>query len=348
MKSISASNAMAMCILLTTTSQLFRAERLAAAKPRPLQGFTPTAQDSIVPTGAQPRLLWAEGEFTEGGAVTADGSVLFSDIGNRIMKFDPRTKRVTVFREPSGRANGMMFDKSGRLIVCEGANTEGNRRLSVTSSSGIVTTLADRWQGKRFNSPNDVCVDRQGRVYFSDPRYVGDEPREIDFEGVFVIDPTGAVRLATRDVTKPNGLIAAPDGNTLYVVDHDVSPDGPRQLLAFKIEDDGTLQDKRILFDCGRSRGMDGLTMDEDGNIYATAGSGDEAGIYVFGPRGEQLAFVALPGNPTNCVFGRREFATTLFILAQGSLDGATERRYGIYDVRLKKPGYHVFADGSR
>src|SRR5262245_32148785 len=150
------------------------------------------SQDSpgdVLAPGAKVEKLWGEGFFTEGGAMAKDGSILFSDIGNRIMKYDPAMSQTTVFRDPSGRANGLIFDPSGRLIAAEGANTGGERRISITEPDGKVRTLADRYQGKRFNSPNDVAVDRQGRVYFSDPRYVGSEPRELDFEGVFRVDP---------------------------------------------------------------------------------------------------------------------------------------------------------------
>ena len=149
-----------------------------------------TSSDVVAP-GAKIEKLWGEGVFTEGGALGRNGVILFSDIGERIMQFDPATKAVTVYREPSGRANGLIYDPQGRLIVAEGANTGGGRRVSITERDGKVRTLADGYQGKRFNSPNDVAVDRHGRVYVSDPRYVGDEPRELDFEAVFRIETDG-------------------------------------------------------------------------------------------------------------------------------------------------------------
>src|SRR5262249_5091117 len=134
---------------------------------------------SVVAPGAKIEKVWGEGSFTEGGALDLDGSILFSDIGDRIMKYDPRTGKTTVFREPSGRANGKIFDSGGRLIVAEGANTGGRRRVSITQRDGTIRTLADNYDNKRFNSPNDVAVDSAGRVYVSDPRYVGNEPREL-------------------------------------------------------------------------------------------------------------------------------------------------------------------------
>src|SRR6516165_12796269 len=149
------------------------------------------ADNSIVPEGAKLEKVWGDGEFTEGPAYGPDGCVYFSDIGNRIMRFDPATGKTTEYRNPSGRANGLKFDARGRLVACEGANAGGNRRISITEADGTVRTLADRWRDKRFNSPNDLAIDKKGRVYFSDPRYVGNEKREIDTESVYRIDPDG-------------------------------------------------------------------------------------------------------------------------------------------------------------
>ena len=170
------------------------------------------------------------------GSATGDGAILFSDIGDRIMKFDPATGKTTVFREPSGRANGLIFDPKGRLIAAEGANAGGNRRISITEPDGTVRTLADRYEGKRFNSPNDVTVDRQGRVYFSDPRYVGSEVRELDFESVFRIDPDGKVTRLETTARKPNGLAVSPDGKTLYVADNGGRR---RALIALDLDSEG-------------------------------------------------------------------------------------------------------------
>ena len=124
------------------------------------------ASTSVIAPGAKLEKVWGDGAFTEGGALDQDGSILFSDIGNRIMRFDPKTGKTTVFREPSGRANGMIFDGAGGLIVAEGANTGGGRRVSITERDGTVRTLADNYDDKRFNSPNDVAVDRMGASMF--------------------------------------------------------------------------------------------------------------------------------------------------------------------------------------
>src|SRR5262245_30272994 len=223
----------------------------------------------LVAPGAMLETLWKDGSFTEGGALAADGAILFSDIGNRIMRFDPATKAVTVYRDPSGRANGLIFDPQGRLIAAEGANTGGGRRVSITEPDGTVRTLADRFEGKRFNSPNDVAADTKGRVYVSDPRYVGDDPRELDHESVYRIDPVGSVHRLDTTASKPNGLAVSPDGQTLYVSDN-----GPKRsaLLALRLDADGNVSRPRVLKDFGDGRGVDGLTVTRDGLLVATAG----------------------------------------------------------------------------
>jgi len=282
----------------------------------------------LVPAADEPRFvapgatfekLWAVGEFTEGPAEGPDGMIYFSDIGNRIMRFDPRTKETSTFREPSGRANGLKFDARGRLIACEGANTGGNRRVSVTEKDGTVRTLADKFEGRRFNSPNDLCLDSKGRVYFSDPRYVGKEPREIEAESVYRIDPDGTVARVVSDVRKPNGLVISPDGKTLYVAESGSDPAAPRQLLAYTLNPDGTVGARKVLHDFGRSRGIDGMAVTADGVIVATAGAAKEAGIYFFSPEGKQLGFLPTPEDPSNCCFGGAG-RKTLYVTAGKSL----------------------------
>lgn len=334
--------------LLTTTFTALVAigQFVAAAEPIVVGDFRATAQDRIVPEGAKLEVVWNDGDFTEGPVAMRDSTILFTDIGQRIMQFDPGSGKTSVFREPSGKANGLMIDQQGRLIACEGA-AGGNRRISITDPDGSVRTLADRWNGKRFNSPNDLAIDRRGRVYFTDPRYVGDEPREIDFEGVFLIDRKGNVKLATRDVQKPNGILVSIDNRHVYLADNNSSDN--RHLLRFEVQDDGTLAKKQILFVFnGKQRGIDGMTLDEQGNIYATAGRGDEAGVYVFAPDGKHLAFIATPGDPTNCVFGisnesdGRELRT-LYITANGPKVAGKRRRYALYRIVLANAGHRIY-----
>ena len=310
------------------------------ASSSPVGEFVPTAQDRIVPASSKLEVLWNEGEFTEGPALAPDGTLYFSDIGNRILRYDPKTGRTEVARNPSGKSNGLKFDRDGRLVACEGAGAGGNRRLSVTETAGQVRTLADRWNGKRFNSPNDLAIDAAGNIYFTDPRYGGNEPREIDFEGVFRVSPSGAVILATRDVQKPNGILVSPDQRTVYVADTNSDPKGNHQLVAFRIQTDGTLVDKRVLFDFGPDRRpIDGMALDASGNIVATGGTGDRAGIYVFGPSGEPLAFIKMPGDPTNCAFGGPREPTTLYITGQGPEEAGKPRRFALFRITLSIRG---------
>jgi len=174
-------------------------------------GLTADRAEDIVPANAKLEKLWSEGEFTEGPAYGPGGCLYFSDIGNRIMKYDPASNKTSVYRDPSGRANGLDFDPQGRLVAAEGANTGGNRRVTITDKDGTVRVLCDKWQGKRFNSPNDVTIDTKGRVYFTDPRYSGEEKREIDTESVYRVDPNGTVAQIITDVLEtcffaPNAL----------------------------------------------------------------------------------------------------------------------------------------------
>jgi gluconolactonase len=295
--------------------------------------FAQTA-GAIFPENAKLEKLWGEGEFTEGPAQASDGSIYFSDIGNRIMRHDPKTNKTTEYRNPSGRANGLDFDPQGRLVACEGANKGGNRQVTITEKDGKVRILADRWQGKRFNSPNDLTIDTRGRVYFTDPRYVGDEPREIDTESVYRIDPDGKVTQIISDVSKPNGIILSPDMKRLYLAVND--PKGKRQLLGYDLKSDGSVANKQVLYEFTIPRGIDGMSIDMKGNIYATAGSGKDGGIYVFDLKGTKIAFLHVPESPTNCVFGGIDLKT-LYITAGRSL----------YRVPVNVEGFAVFRPGK-
>jgi len=267
--------------------------------------FPAMAEDlkSFVAPKAKLEKLWSEGSFTEGPVASPDGAILFSDIGNRIMSFDPLSGLTTVFRDPSGRANGLKFDSKKRLIACEGANTGGGRRVSITEPDGTVKALAESWMGKKFNSPNDLAIDAKGRIYFTDPRYVGTEKREIDTDSVYRIDPDGKLFQVLNDVSKPNGLVFSPDGKTLYLAQHDPDPAKGRQLLAFPVNEDGTLGKKKELHDFKTERGIDGMTVAKDGTVVATAGSKEKAGIYFFDPEGKLLGIVSTPEDPSNCCF---------------------------------------------
>jgi gluconolactonase len=266
--------------------------------------------------------LWGEGEFTEGPAEGPDG-IYFSDIGNRILVFFPETGKTAEFSKPSGRSNGLKFDAMGRLIAAEGANTGGNRRISRTEKDLSTTVLADKYMGKRFNSPNDLTLDSQGRIYFTDPRYVGDEPIELPRQSVYRIDPDGTVTEVIQDVKKPNGLVISPDGKTLYVAESD--PKGEHKLLAYPLHADGSVGKRKDLYDFGAERGIDGMTVAKDGTIIAAAGAKQAAGIYFFNSEGKKLDFLPMPEDPSNCCLAGAD-KKTLYITAGKSL----------YRVKLK------------
>jgi gluconolactonase len=289
---------------------------------------------SVVAPGAKLEKLWGEGSFTEGGALDADGSILFSDIGNRILKYDPKTGRTTVFREPSGRANGMVFDSRGRLIVAEGANTGGQRRVSITGRDGTIRTLADNYDNKRFNSPNDVAVDRAGRVYVSDPRYVGNEPRELDSEGVYLIGIQGDVIPLLTTALKPNGLALSPDEKTLYISD---SGSRRRALIAADRGPDGKVSAARVIHDFGRGGGIDGMTVTTDGRIVAASAFEGKPAVLILSSTGRILANIPVPEAPANVEFGGDD-RKTLYICAGKSL----------YRIETTMTGHHLWPPRKR
>lgn len=295
------------------------------------------AQD-IVPKDAKLEKLWSEGEFTEGPAYGPGPAIYFSDIGNRIMKFDEKTGKTSEYRNPSGRSNGLDFDAQGRLVAAEGANKGGNRRITVTWKDETIATLADKWMGKRFNSPNDLTIDTKGRIYFTDPRYVGNEPREIDTESVYRIDPpdpkvdprTWKVTQIISNVQKPNGIMLSPDMKTLYLADN--NPKGDRVLLAYPLKDDGSVGEKKVLHNFAPDRGIDGMCVDVKGNIYATAGQGKTGGVHIFNPEGKKIDFIPTPETPTNCIFGGED-RKMLYVTAGRSL----------YRVHLTIEGFALY-----
>jgi len=304
------------------------------AAPRDPLHFKPTQQSGIVPDTATLELVWGEGKFTEGPAIDSEGKVLFTDVRQKtIFRFDSHSGAVAQFRHHSGAANGLAFTDDGSLIACEGADG-GNRRVSITPPAGAPKTLVDNWRGKRLNSPNDVAIAPNGRIYFTDPRYGGNEPRDIPFEGVYFVENNEAI-LATREVERPNGIVISTNGQHAFVADNNNEYGGARTLLKFDIQPDGTFSNKRVLFDFGMGRrGIDGMTFDNQGRLYATAGKGRDAGVYVFGQEGEQMAVIPVPDVPTNCCFGGDEAPGVLYITAQTERD-LPSAPFGLFRIDL-------------
>jgi gluconolactonase len=246
-------------------------------------------------------------EFTEGPAVDADGNIFFSDIPNdKIYKWSVTEAKLSLFRENSDGANGLYFDKAGNIIACEGTT----RRVSSISPDGDVSVLVDRYEGKRFNQPNDLWIDPAGGIYFTDPAYSMEETEiEQPCDGVYYIKPdrTETIRLVDY-MNRPNGIVGANDGKHLYVTEHRGG-----KTWVFQIQSDGTLSGKKLFAELG----SDGMTLDERGNVYLT-NLGNES-VDIYSPEGERLESIQVPERPANLCFGGPE-RRTLFITARTSL----------------------------
>lgn len=308
----------------------------------------------IFAPGAKLEKLYEGGHLTEGAAVAPDGSVYFSDItfttetkmqAGHILRFDPSTRKTSVFRSPSGMSNGIKFDAQGRMVVAEGADYGGRRITRTDMTTGKSLILAGLYQGRPFNSPNDIAIDRQGRVYFSDPRYLGHEAVEQPLMAVYRIDLDGSVHRVVTDAGKPNGIALSPDEKTLYVVCNDdgalgfdrlpkgtTTRKGRMELMAYDLKPDGSATFRKTLVNYSPEDGPDGLVCDQEGNLYVAVRDEKRFGIYVYTPSGKEIAYLPTPERPTNVGFGRGSQATDLYITAGGSL----------YRIKVEKPGYQL------
>jgi gluconolactonase len=323
------------------------------------RGAPARAGDPIVPPDARLERVFDGGlVLTEGVAVAPDGMAYFSDItfshvsratsgavqAGHIWKFDPRTGRTTIFRSPSGMSNGLKFDAGGNLIAALGADYGGRCLVRTDMRTGKSSIIAGLYEGRPFNSPNDITLDEQGRIYFSDPRYLGHEPIEQPVMAVYRIDRDGSVQRIITDAGKPNGVCVSPDQKTLYVVSNDNGSTGigrvPEEaplhkgrmaLLAYDLHADGTATFRETLVDYAPEDGPDGLVCDVEGNLYVAVRAQSRPGIAVYSPAGRELAFIATE-LPTNVGFGRGAEGRTLYITAGKSL----------YRIRLNREGYHL------
>ncbi len=249
-------------------------------------------------------------KFTEGPVwVPRDGGYLvFSDIPANELKRWTATSGPATFRNPSQNANGNTVDAQGRLITCE----HSGRRMSRLDSDGALRTLVDQCEGKKFNSPNDAVVARNGAIYFTDPDYgLATKPGEIGGCWVFRFEPeTGNLRVLVKDFDKPNGIALSPDGKRLYVADSGK----PRHLRVFEVAADGGLENGREFARIDKG-GPDGIRCDAEGRVWSSAGDG----VQVFGPDGKLLGKILVPESPANLCFGGAD-GKTLFITARTSL----------------------------
>lgn len=296
--------------------------------------------------------LWDKGGFTEGAAAGPDGNLYFSDFPQpfdsglaRVMKYDPRTGETSVYCPDSGMGNGLMFTRDGKLMGCCASPSGGHRALVEFLPDGKVEIVVGNFEGKRFNSPNDIVIDRKGRIYFTDPKYVGAEEMELDQFDVYRLDPDGTLHIATSDIDKPNGIILSPNQKTIYIAETDNGSSkadiekevkmGRMTLNAFPLNEDGNLGEKRVIVDFGDQLGVDGMTMDTMGRIYAAVRSKERSGIYVYLPDGTEFDYIATSALPTNCTFGRGEEIDRLYVTAGG----------GFYRIRTAATGYHPAID---
>ena len=269
--------------------------------------------------------------WTEGPVWFGDGRyLLFSDIpNNQIVRWDEETGKFSIFRKPSNFSNGLTRDRQGRLIACE-----HSRRVTRTEYDGSITVLADSYQGKKLNSPNDVVVKSDDSIWFTDPPFgIGGnyegyrQEMEQPHQGVYRIDgKTGELSLIIADIRGPNGLAFSPDEKILYVVEGRATPN--RLILAYDVVDNQAVN-RRTLIDC--DGGMaDGFRVDRDGNLWCGWGGSEEKnGVAVFNPEGKQIGFIKTPERISNLVFGgekqNRLLMTgcksiySLFVEAQGA-----------------------------
>ena len=296
-------------------------------------------QSKILIEGEKPVVLFDGGFFLEGPAVAPDQSVYFSDItftgasgmqAGHIWRYDPATGKTELFRSPSGMSNGIIFDLEGNMVIAQGADYGGRAIIRTDMETGKSYIAANRYEGKRFNSPNDLVIDTKGRIYFTDPRYAGDEPVELPVQGVYRVDTVGSAHRIISQIGTPNGIVISPDQEYLYVA----SINGPywmhfNGLVRYDLDGNGDVSNRKVLIEYENEPGPDGMAVDEAGNLYL-ARSPEKPGIYIHDPNGGFIDMIPLPENPTNVTFGHGPTSGTLYITAGKSL----------YRIRVNARGF--------
>lgn len=270
----------------------------------------------------EPVLIAAGFQFTEGPVWHPEGWLLFSDIPADTIYRCIAGGRPEPFITPSRHANGLTFDRQGRLLACE----HGGRQVSRMAADGTMIPLAGHYAGKPLNSPNDLVVHSGGSVFFTDPPYgIDPEPGEQGFNGVYRLDPDGNIALLNSTMNRPNGLAFSLDESVLYVADS-----RNRNVLSFPVNADLSLGEPSVLvaMDTAEQGGPDGMKLDRQGNLYV-AGPG---GLWVIAPEGEPLGTIPLPQLPANLCFGGPDYRT-LYITA----------RTGLYSLAVNVAGMPVF-----
>ena len=292
--------------------------------------------------------VWAEGVVS-----TKDGTIYFSDLTysgaikennprGTIYRYDPATGITAKYMEPSGMSNGMTVDKNGDLIIAQDADFGGRAVLRRNLATGKTVVLADSYEGKRFSGPNDVTSDNQGRIYFTDTRYGGDEPMDLP-HAYYRIDPDGKLTRLGMDIFRPNGIEMSPDNRHLYVMAFNlkglpVNPNGPAVdkfgltsggVVVYDLDKAGNISNGRVFFRCEEGFGVDGTAMDSKGNLYAAQHNGNfqdpKSDIVVITPAGKVLQHIPPPPGAlltTNLAFGRGTDSHTLYVTTGGPTPG--------------------------
>jgi len=278
--------------------------------------------------------LFDGGFFTEGPAYGPDGNVYFSDLtftsetgmqAGMIWKYDSQTGTTIVYRSPSGMANGITFDNSGNMIVCEGADFGGRKITSTDPSTGKAKILTALYNGVPYNSPNDLVIDSRNRIYFTDPRYSGYEKVEQPCFGVYRFDAEGTVELIITDLLNPNGIAFSPAQDKLYVgcnfegdYEDGISPQ--TDIYIYDLDENGKVSNKKLFIDYPDEFGPDGMTVDKHGNLYVAFRDETNPGIYIYNQNAEIIDKILMPEVPSNVTFGKGKDKNYLFITAGGSL----------------------------
>ncbi|CAB4820982.1 MAG: hypothetical protein F2761_01055 [Actinobacteria bacterium] len=295
---------------------------------------------SLIPQDAQLEKVFTGAVFSEGPASDRAGHVLFSDCSeNLIYSFDESSRETSIWSNDSSHANGMNFDAEGRLVVCcDGKNYPSNPKggahaVQRYEKDGTITNLADSFNGKKLNGPNDLCFDARGRIYFTDPRYGDKSDIEQDVMAVYRIELDGTLTRVIDDLESPNGILISKDNKSLFIADYNQDDGGARTLVKYRSNLSGLWIKESILLDFGNDYGMDGMVFDEEENIYVTGGSGVTAGVHIVSSNGDLMGFIPTPETPGNCTFSGKDL-DYLYICASTSL----------YRIRLNTKGLLTWA----
>ena len=271
---------------------------------------------------------------TEGPTVDADGTVYFTDLGNNRIVAWSSDGGLSTFRQPSNAANGLIFDTQWRLLAAEGGDgeTAPGRVTRTNMETGEVEVVADSYESKQFNRPNDLTIDGQGRIYFTDRAGANPAPEQTGVHGVYRVDPDGTIEriLTEPEIDLPNGLVISPDDRTFYMLETNQGEGGARLIRAYDLTEEGSVSNMRVLHDFYPGRSGDGMTIDSEGNLYVAAGLhrrrgtsetlDTQCGVHVFSPEGELNEFIPIPEDIiTNAAFGGPDLKT-LYVTAGRTL----------------------------